>query len=399
MKGALSYNEHKVKQGKAEIIAASGFACDVENLGFSEKLTRFDQLIQNSSKVSTNTLHISLNFAPGESLDTETLQNIARDYMERIGFGEQPFLAYRHDDAAHPHIHIVTTPIKQNGRTINIHNIARRKSEPARKAIEVEYELIKAEGRKQSQSFPLKPIPLQAAYYAQAETKRAISNIVQEVVARYRYTSLEELNMILRQFNIMADRGSASSRMYQKRGLVYSMIDKDGYKIGVPIKASSIFTSPTLSVLEKKFEGNRVIRPSFQNKVQTKIFSALAKSSSTVSFMEKLKEWNIGCTVLYESTGTIKDISFVDHSVRTVFSCQDLGISPNELLVKLNHPQASNANNHNKSEISTISDKVNTGHTKTLPSLDLLKTLLTTEAHQPDISPEFFKKKRKKRSR
>ena len=197
----------------------------------------------------------------------------------------------------------------------------------------------------------------------------------------------------------MADRGSASSRMYQKRGLVYSMIDKDGYKIGVPIKASSIFTSSTLSSLEKKFDRNRALQPAFQKGIQTKVMSILARSSSSASFMEKLKERNIGCTVLYESTGIIKDISFVDHSVRTVFSCHDLGISSNELLARLNHPQASNINKDTKTKISTISDEVNTGHAKTLPSLDLLKTLLTTEAYQPDISPEFLRKSKKKGKR
>src|SRR6478672_2015708 len=109
MKGALNYNEDKVSRGVAELIAASGFACNVEELGFSEKLNRFNALIDNTSKVSYNTVHLSLNFAPGENLDNETLQRIAWDYMSRIGFGNQPYLVYRHDDTNHPHIHIVTT--------------------------------------------------------------------------------------------------------------------------------------------------------------------------------------------------------------------------------------------------------------------------------------------------
>jgi hypothetical protein len=279
IKGALNYNENKVKQGAADIILSSGFACDVNDLGFSEKLKRFTELIENSSKVTNNTLHISLNFSPGEELNTEKLQSIARDYMERIGFKGQPYLVYRHEDAAHPHVHIVTTPIKQNGRSINIHNIGKRLSEPARKAIEQEYGLVIAESRKKAHALPLDPVKIQAAYYGKFETKRIISNIVQEVVARYKFTTLDELNAVLREYNVVADRGSVNSRMYQNGGLVYCIIDKDGYKTGVPIKASSIYIKPTLTTLQKKFEKNQVTRLTFQKIVQARVLNVLSKSN------------------------------------------------------------------------------------------------------------------------
>jgi hypothetical protein len=131
-----------------------------------------------------------LNFSLGEELDMEKLQSIVMDYMERIGFKGQPYLVYRHEDAAHPHVPIVTTPIKQNGRSINIHNIGKRLSEPARKAIEQYYGLVEAESRKKAQALPLEPVTIQAAYYGKSETKRIISNIVQEIVARYKLLPL-----------------------------------------------------------------------------------------------------------------------------------------------------------------------------------------------------------------
>lgn len=399
MKGALNYNENKVKQGTAELVAASGFACDVEDLNFYQKLKRFDDLNKNSSKVTNNTLHISLNFSPGEELDTEMLQNIARDYLNKIGFGYQPFLVYRHDDTSHPHIHIVTTPIKTNGKSINIHNLAKRKSEPARKSIEIEYGLVKAESRKQNQSLPLQQISLKAANYGKSETKRAISNIVLEVVSRYKFTTLDELNAVLRQYNVIADRGGINSLMYQNKGLVYSIIDKEGYKTGVPIKASSIFTSPTLSALEKKFEKNRVTRPFFLDKVRPKIFSILNQSSSSDLFMKKLKERNVGCSVQYEKDGNIKDISFVDHNTKTVFSCNDLGFSVNDLVKRFSIIQSRNDKESKKTESSYNNERNSISDLKDTPSFDLFKTLLSTESHQPDLSPEFLKKRKKKRKK
>jgi uncharacterized protein YijF (DUF1287 family) len=53
--------------------------------------------------------------------------------MEKIGFGEQPYLIYKHEDAGHPHIHIVSTTIKADGSRINTHNIGRNQSEKQEK--------------------------------------------------------------------------------------------------------------------------------------------------------------------------------------------------------------------------------------------------------------------------
>jgi hypothetical protein len=56
---------------------------------------------------------------------------------------------YQHLDAAHPHIHIVATNIQKDGTRISLHNIGRNQSEQARKEIEIEYGLVKAQGHKQ----------------------------------------------------------------------------------------------------------------------------------------------------------------------------------------------------------------------------------------------------------
>lgn len=81
-------------------------------------------------------VHISLNFHPGEKLTEETLKEIAHEYMERMGFGAQPYLVYQHFDAGHPHLHIVTTNIRRDGSRITLYRIGKYESESARQAIE-----------------------------------------------------------------------------------------------------------------------------------------------------------------------------------------------------------------------------------------------------------------------
>jgi hypothetical protein len=147
---ALNYNEQKVANGKAECITASGFIKDINTLNFYDKLRHFERLISLNERATINTLHVSLNFDSSDKINTEKLQAIAREYMERIGFGNQPYVVYRHDDASHPHIHIVTTNIQSDGSRISLHNIGKNQSEKARKEIEIEFGLIKAESSKQT---------------------------------------------------------------------------------------------------------------------------------------------------------------------------------------------------------------------------------------------------------
>ena len=255
IRGALSYNEAKVRVGNAELILASRYGCDAGELSFSQKLKRFTVLNDKCVTSSFNTVHISLNFSAQDSIDTEKMQLIARDYMQALGFEKQPYLVYRHNDTAHPHLHIVTTPVKANGKTINLHNLVQRKSEPARKNIEEQYQLIKAEGRKQSEG--IVAVEIKQTVYGKTETKQAIAQIVRSVVDGYRFTNFEEYALILKQFNILSDRGEKGTRINKNGGLQYFIVNEKGEKVSVGIKASSIYTSPTIKNIEKKFAANR----------------------------------------------------------------------------------------------------------------------------------------------
>src|SRR5690606_7337237 len=98
-----------------------------------------------NSKVTRNSVHISLNFDPSEKdLSDGRLIEIAKRYMQGIGFSEQPFLIYRHLDAGHPHIHLVSTKVRSDGSRIDMHNIGRNQSEMVRCIIEREFNLVRA---------------------------------------------------------------------------------------------------------------------------------------------------------------------------------------------------------------------------------------------------------------
>ncbi|TXK45724.1 relaxase/mobilization nuclease domain-containing protein [Pontibacter qinzhouensis] len=413
IQGALNYNEHKVREGKAELLFASRFLLEPEELSFRDKLQRFERLLEKSPQVRTNTLHISLNFDPGEKLEPERLQAIAIRYMDRIGFGEQPYLVYRHHDAAHPHLHIVTTNIRPDGSRIDLHNIGRLRSEPARKEIELEYGLVQAEKMKKGEELPLEPLQLEKAVYGKSETKRSIAHIVTSVTRHYNYTSLAELNAVLRHFGVTADRGGERTQMHQKKGLVYSIVNDRGEKQGVPLKASALPSKPTLAFLEKQFEQNKLSRRPYQLALRSSIDKAFRShpTSSRDSFIKRLKKQEIQVLFRENSQGLPYGVTYIDHRHRAVFNGSELGKAYSAKALTERFRQRV----EQRDEVEQTKQEGPPQHTVTMSfsqprqhaqgtvhpqqpeAVGLLDTLL--KAEQQGYLPEALRRKRKKRRR
>jgi hypothetical protein len=327
IRGMLHYNENKVVAGEAKLILASGFAGEIEAMNFNQKLHRFQHLTVMKPNVKTNAVHISLNFHSSEDLSTATLQQIAGRYMEKIGFGDQPFLVYRHDDSAHTHVHIVSTSITAQRQRIDLHDIGIKLSEPARKAIEEEFKLVKAENKAFTQEPGIKAADPEKAKYGQLPTKRAISNVITAVARDYKFTSLAELNAILQCFNVIALRGAEHTAMFEKKGLMFSLLDAKGVAIGVPIKASGFYTKPTLRNLEKKFAVNQEKRKAFKENLKQGVdqifghYTALTKAT----FIREAKQLGIAVLFRQNEQGLIFGVTFIDHQNKVVFNGSDLG--------------------------------------------------------------------------
>jgi hypothetical protein len=407
IQGALNYNEQKVLEGKAVLLQASGFLKGTTELNFYDKLNRFTNLHERNHRTKTNTLHISLNFDPSEKLEPETLNQIALAYMEKIGFGDQPYLVYEHKDAAHPHMHIVTSIIQEDGKRKPIHYLGKNESEKARKEIEQEFGLVKASSKKKHQTVEIRPIDVQQAAYGKSETHRSISNIVRFVTRSYKYTSLPELNAALRQFNVTADRGTEKSNMFARKGLIYSLIDSQGKRIGIPMKASAIYGKPTLPFLEKQFGLNEVLRQPIKHSLRKRIDEVLQSGSvsSREQFIDALER--NGTRVLFRTNaeGRTYGITFIDNNQKTVFNGSTLGkqYSANAILETLSAKPETIQSSANEERI--VRDSINTqneDHSSHSASAGLLKDLVTADGFDP-TSPEAAlrlgrnKKKRKKR--
>ncbi|MGN6396657.1 MAG: relaxase/mobilization nuclease domain-containing protein [Mucilaginibacter sp.] len=318
----MNYNERKVKAGKAKLIMAQLYPKECRFLNFDDKLFRLTDLAARNVRTKTNTVHLSLNFDLTENLPEERLCQIAEAYMEKIGFGQQPFLTYQHFDAGHNHIHILTTNIDADGTRISLHNIGKLKSEPARKAIEQEYGLVKAEDQDKSITNQKNIKPL---IYGGTDTKRAISNIVNHVSHAYKFTSLAEFNAVLAGYNVLADRGPKETVMFEHGGLRYWALDGQGNKTGVPQKASSLYKKPTLKLLGERFKLNEYLRKPFKNSLSSIIDKAIPQVRSHQELKALLQNKAIDLLIRRNPEGRNYGLTFIDQNNKVVFNGSDLG--------------------------------------------------------------------------
>ena len=396
----LNYNEIKVKEGKAECISAINFPLELDRLNFTLKLNRFIKQASLNENVKRNAVHISLNFDPSENYSKEKLNEITKVYMEKIGFGKQPYLIYQHYDAGHPHLHVITNNIQRDGKRIDLHLLGIRKSEPARKEIEETFGLIKAEGRKTKEQFSLQPIANRKVEYGKAESKKAINGVLNKVLFEYKYSSLPELNAVLNQYNVHADRGSEESRIFKNKGLLYKILDNDSKSIGVPIKASDFYSKPTLKFLEERFKINAIKKQSHEGNMRSAIRETYINDAikSPEQLAEKLKKEGVNTILRKSKDGQLYGITFVDHKTRCVFNGSSLGkqYSAKGILDRCKANNFTNENHYYQKSIVIASENA-----KNLGSERLLKTnpldLLLRAENYNDYIPQQLKQKKKRR--
>lgn len=322
IQGVLRYNELKREKGQANLIGHQGFFMGVEKLSIGQLSKRFDSLLSLNRRTKTNVVHISLNFAPGEKLDEAKLEEISKEYLKRIGFGNQPCLIYQHHDAGHPHVHLVTVNIDPQGKRIETHNLGKNQSEVARKEIEKLFGLVPAE----KQKFIGPDIrSLGKLSYGGTPTKAGIQSVLNQVWQNYAFTSFGEYNAILRCYGMEADRGERDSQRYKKGGLVYQVLDSSGNKKGVPIKASSFYLNPTLKKLEVRFGRDAVKRKELIPAVRDKVLKDFQDCGSLKEFEGKLKKQGIDLAVNWTDTGAVYGLVYVDHKLQVGIKGSDLG--------------------------------------------------------------------------
>lgn len=147
-KNALFYNERKVERQKASFYHSGNMPFVNPFLGDKNDRHRiFEEIEERNTRVKKPGLHISVNPTVSDlvRLGDAGIRNEIGKLMEQLGYGNQPYLVYKHADIDRVHFHIVSTRIDCDTAKKIKDNYEREKTQRFIKSLEQKYGLIKDE--------------------------------------------------------------------------------------------------------------------------------------------------------------------------------------------------------------------------------------------------------------
>lgn len=325
--GAVTYNQHKVDNGNARIIAGNRMIADIaENPDRQIHLTMlaFSNHLLANRNTERPILHISLNPSLGDTLSDTQFATLAEDYMQKMGYGEQPYIVYLHEDTGRRHIHIVSVCIDERGRKIDDKYEWRRSMKVCRE-LERKFGLENVTGGKRTTLYE----SLRRANFSDyGNAKHRIRNTLEALHSTYRYRSFGEWSALLSVFNIGVEliRGEFEGKPYN--GIVYTITDDNGIAISEPIKSSLIGKRFGYDELKRCMARNAKVMRNKKPAAEIRRTIALALHGSRGNrdaFIRSLRDANIDVVFRENKNGRIYGATFIDHGSREVFNGSRLG--------------------------------------------------------------------------
>ena len=320
--GALAYNQDKVDRKEAEVLFSNKMLLSEDgNFSIGECMRSFEMQMPVQLSTQKPILHISINPHPEDVLTDQQLADIAREYMQKLGYGGQPYLVYKHTDIDRRHIHIVGLRVDENGRPLN-DRFEHRRSKQITRELERKYDLHLAERRERAERPELKKVD-----YAAGDVKHQIGNTVKAACYGYRFQSFGEYRALLAAYNVCAEevKGEVNGILYQ--GIVYSATNDKGEKVGNPVKASRIGKLVGYEAVQRRMERSVEAIKNGKLKERTRkiVAAAMQTARNRQEFEQELKRQGIDVVFRRNDSGRIYGVTFIDHDSRVVLNGSRLG--------------------------------------------------------------------------
>lgn len=317
--GAAKYNQLKVDKGEATVL----YSQNLRKTSPRQIQKTFD--MANRSNIKSPVFHVSLSYSALDKskLDNEKMLKITQEYIERMGYGKQPYVVYRHHDTAHPHVHILTSKVDVTTQKKLPHSFEHRKSKRITDELEVKYDLTISD--------------------KQVLAKREMLGDLKKAMQNGKPESLKKLNKAL------SDIGSDIRSKQKGKGIVYYRVGEhaqhvnrlragwQGEKQTTKSVKSSLFKDVGLDKkgLEKEFTKNRSDRLYVKGNVE----KVLAKSPkvNAITFARQLQEKGIETEFRYGKDKVIGvNYKYQDHTYKG--STLDRSLSFNKTKEQLEFP-------------------------------------------------------------
>ena len=319
--GALGYNFKKVDKEEASILFAQNLYQNKEGTyTMAEVFADVEALIPEKCRTKKMVFHCSLNPHPDEKLSDETLTQIAKEYMEALGYGKQPYIVFKHSDIAREHIHIVSLRVDSRGQKIN-DRFEKRRSKKITDALEKRFGLIPSSKVSEKAVTETPKVDI-----GKGNIKEQVTSALRMVLKHYRFCSLGELNAILGKYNLAVEEVKTEFRGKKYDGLVYVPTDDQGDKVSTPINASDIGRGVGYTAIQNRIQkSKRAIKPLIPT-VRNKVLQTMRTSPKTEEELRKrLEEQGLRVVIRKNESGRIYGITFIDDKAGIALNGSRLG--------------------------------------------------------------------------
>ena len=306
--GALGYNFKKVQHDEAAVLCVNELRKGFDGTFQMDKvLADMQKAIPEQCRTKKTVFHCSLNPHPDEKLSDERLTQIAKEYMEELGYGKQPYIVFKHNDIAREHIHIVSLRVDSQGRKINDRYEGRR-SKKITDALEKKYNLIPSSKVSDRTTTETPKVDT-----TQGNIKEQVANTVRSAMKHYTFCSLGELNAVLRKYNLAVEEVKTEYRGKRYDGLVYVPTDDKGNKVSTPIHASDIGRGVGYAAVQNKMlKSKQIVKPLIPT-IRRKVLEVMRTSPHTEGILrQRLEEQGLRVVIRKNDNGRIYGITFID---------------------------------------------------------------------------------------
>ena len=304
----IEYNEKKVAAGEAKLLVNHTNGSDADEVVK-------EMLIVNSTlkNEKDSIIHISLNPSFQDDITDEQFIEIADEYMERMGYGNNPYVVYKHTDRGEdkPHIHIVTTKKDYDDKIVDAH-LDYKKSYEILRDMEVRYGWEQVEKGRYSEGKTYRVNRNEGP-----SKKDFIRSKVDEIVAER--PDKERFIRKLLESNIVYEE----RRYGDKTGVVFALCDIEGNRLySIPgsklrsnysynfLHANLFIKSAKGKVIEtrdpEKADAERIKRQrqyGMKNTIRHQIRRALSKGPDLELYIMRLYRAGIRVEVAYNRSG------------------------------------------------------------------------------------------------
>lgn len=349
----LYYNEQKVEEGVATVLATKNIFTTELNpslVPIEDKLKTFRYYETQNDRTSKLGFHVSLNPKIDENISDEKLSQMAEEYMELMGYADQPYIVYKHTDIDRTHIHIVSTRVDSEGKKINDSHEYSKSWMAVKKLVKVYgLEQIGVEDLTKKERFEKRiretKKTIEKLSYKGLNSITDTSNnkckILKEAISyakEMHCKSFNEFRTVLNTLNVdVSLQEGITSANKEYRGLIFRVKDSSQPNIlSHGIKGSTIIRGLNIEELEKSFKQNKKQskQDEYSKKALIKNLEYIMKSYKQMNlqtFERLLEDKGIKCVTHQNTEGRIYGVTFIDNVNKAIFKGSEVGLSANKL--------------------------------------------------------------------